>query len=59
MSSVKREIGDGIEEASHLDKPNLHRLLEPTMHTDPSFVHVRHASDLVFAHKCQSLKRVY
>jgi len=42
-----------------LDVPNLHRLLELTIHTIPRYGHIRNVSDLTFEHKHQSLKRSY
>jgi len=42
-----------------LDVPNLHRLLELTIHTIPRYGHIRNVSDLTFEHKHQSLKRTY
>ena len=40
-----------------LDKPNLHRIIELTMHTIPLYHHTRHVSDLFFEKKHRSLKR--
>ena len=42
---------------SHLDKPNLHRLLELYFHTLPGFGHARHVTELVLENAHQPLKR--
>lgn len=43
-------------EADKLDNPNVHRLLELTIHTLPAYGHVKRVSDLVFENKHQVLK---
>ena len=41
----------------HLDKPNVHRLLELYVHTIPAFGHVRHVQELIFESAHQPLKQ--
>ena len=41
----------------HLNKPNVHRLLELYTHTIPSFGHCRHVQELLFETAHQPLKR--
>jgi hypothetical protein len=41
----------------HLDKPNVHRLIELYVHTISAFGHVHHVQELVFETAHQPLKR--
>jgi len=45
--------------AGCLDRPNIHRLLELTVHTVPLYGHIHHVADLTFEHKHQGLKQAY
>jgi len=46
-------------DVSHLDKPNVHRLLELYVHTVPAFGHARQVSELTFERAHQPLKRIW
>jgi hypothetical protein len=45
------------EARKHLDKPNVHRLLELFVHTLPAFGHLHHVQELIFETAHQPLKR--
>jgi len=59
LQQVNQFYVDHKELGETLDVPNLHRLLELTIHTLPRYGHIRNVSDLTFEHKHQSLKRSF
>lgn len=59
IESVDKDCEVHKEYGIHLDKLNRHGLLEPAVHSIPSYVHIDHFSDLLFEQKHKKLKRMY
>ena len=56
VKSVDRFIKSNPQLSSHVDRPNLHRILELAHHTIPLFNNVRYLCELVFESSHQPLK---
>jgi hypothetical protein len=50
-------LRDSVVVGKHLNKPNVHRLLELYTHTIPAFGHCKHVQELLFETAHQPLKR--
>jgi len=59
LKTVDALVVTGVPWARCLDRPNIHRLLELTVHTVPLYGHIHHVADLTFEHKHQGLKQAY